>query len=88
MKWNQNHSTYLLAKMIGMDSDDNHMTCLCGSCNKSISPGDIPELSIANAVDFGDYHRLGLTPPNDIEKAIISKSRMYYKQGDYLTKQG
>eukprot|EP00957_Ditylum_brightwellii_P123188 9392528-Ditylum_brightwellii.AAC.1 len=70
---------HLHPEFVQVDINYNHMTCLCDVCNKSISLGDIPELSIANGIEFGDYHRLGLTPPNEMKKAIISKMRMYYK---------
>jgi len=50
---------------------------ICSSCHDSIKGGKIPELSLANGVDFGDYRRIGLTPLTLRERHIISKVRHY-----------
>ena len=59
---------------------------LCGDCHRSVTKknektGDpepeIPGLSIASGVDFGDFRRVGLTPLTLRERNIISKVRHY-----------
>ena len=59
---------------------------LCGDCHRSVTKknektGDpepeIPGLSIASGVDFGDLRRVGLTPLTLRERNIISKVRHY-----------
>jgi len=57
---------------------------MCSDCYRSVTNKDketgkpkpmIPELSIANGIDFGDYNRVGLTPLTPRERHIISKVR-------------
>ena len=50
---------------------------ICRTCHDSIKDGKIPELSLANGVDFGDYRRIGLTPLTLRERHIISKVRHF-----------
>ena len=50
---------------------------ICGVCSESIRARKIPERSIANGIDFGDYRRIGLEPLTLRERHIISKVRHY-----------
>ena len=51
---------------------------LCSNCTESIkNKNKIPELYIANGVDFGDYTRIGLTKLSVIENCLISRLRLY-----------
>eukprot|EP00957_Ditylum_brightwellii_P163748 12466333-Ditylum_brightwellii.AAC.1 len=53
--YHQNGQSYHLhPDFVQVDSDDNYMTHLSDSCNKSISSGDIPDLFIANGLELGD----------------------------------
>ena len=60
-------------------TNGNEVTDVCKKCKNKLDEGELPELSIANGVDFGNYKRLGLTEPNLHEKAIISQIRNYIK---------
>ena len=61
-------------------------THLCESCHTTIQEeafdsNGIPILplnSIAAGVDFGDLHRVGISPPNPLELSIIAKVRHYH----------
>ena len=44
-----------------------------------IKKNEIPALSIANGIDFGDYNRIGLTKPNTFELSIIGIVTAYFK---------
>ena len=59
----------------GFAKDDEVMYCSC--CRKFLQKKEKPKLSVANGVDFGSYHRIGLTTPNIHETLIITKYRMY-----------
>ena len=57
---------------------DRLFTMLCPYCWDDSSFGKKPKLSIANGVDLGWFHRLGLTYPNLQEQLIIARNRLYY----------
>ena len=51
-------------EFVHKDEGRNEFTFLCQHCKTSAVDGEtIPSRSIASGVDFGDYHRIGLTPP-------------------------
>jgi len=51
---------------------------ICGHCSESIDARNkIPERSVANGIDFGDYRRIGLESLTLRERLIISKVRHY-----------
>ena len=69
---------------------------LCGDCHRSVTKKnektggpepEIPGLSIASGVDFGDFRRVGLTPLTLRERNIISKVRHYINIISYSTRQ-
>ncbi len=59
--------------------DNEESICICSNCCSAIAKDKIPELSIANGVDFGDYNRIGLTKLNEYEMSIIAVVSTYFK---------
>ena len=59
--------------------DEEGRVFLCKECSAKIGNGVIPELSLANGIEFGFFHRLGLTMPNFMEQMIIARVRLYRK---------
>lgn len=70
---------HLHPELVEMDGDT-VCTKVCHSCQQAIVNGSVPQLSIANDVDFGNYHRLGLTTPNLHEWAIIARVRRFLQK--------
>jgi len=77
-----NHSSssywHLHPELVDSDADGCLSTLLCPTCNGRITKGRLPFYSIANGIDFGFYHRLGLTLPNLHEQLILSRSRLFF----------
>ena len=71
---------YLHPELIQKDEGNNGglFTMLCPYCHEKSEKGKTPRLSIANGVDLGCFHRLGLTYPNLQEQLIIARNRLYY----------
>ena len=57
-------------------NEEGTMTCDC--CYKKISKGEIPKLSIANGVDFGNPDRLGLVNLSVVERMMVARVRVYH----------
>ena len=53
-------------------------TMLCPHCLSQAKAGKVPPRSIAAGIDFGSYHRLGLTLPSLHEQLIIARTRLYF----------
>ena len=52
-------------------------TQLCNRCDRSIKKNEIPTNSIADGKDFGCYRRIGLTPLNVTERAMLARVRLF-----------
>ena len=66
-------------EFVHKDDGQNECTFLCLQCKTSAVDGEkIPSRSIASGVDFGDYHRIGLTTPNAYEVAMLARIRHYH----------
>jgi hypothetical protein len=66
-------------EFVHKDKGQNEFTFLCHHCKTSAVDGEkIPSRSIASGVDFGDYHRIGLTAPNAYEVAMLARIRHYH----------
>ena len=52
----------------------------CQSCHHCLTKSKpvTPPNSLASGLDFGDYHRMGLTKPNPFEVALMSKVRHHH----------
>ena len=50
---------------------------ICSECKSYIEKGEVPEMSIANGVDFGASRRIHLISPNVTERAILARVRLY-----------
>ena len=59
------------------DGDSCMAAMLCDQCHGSIKGGKLPAYSLANGVDHGVAHRIGLEPLSVIELHIISLVRTY-----------
>ena len=71
---------YHLHREFVEDHGDSYRTCVCAECDKHLSKGKIPPLSLACGVDFGSINRLTsgtMTMPNIMERAILSRIRLY-----------
>ena len=55
---------------------DREVVILCDYCH---GKDQVPELSIAKGVDFGDYSRIGLERPNVHELIILARVRRFVK---------
>lgn len=53
-------------------------TLICPHCQDELGKSRRPELSIASGIDFGCYHRLGLTLPNLHEQLMLARSRLFF----------
>jgi hypothetical protein len=49
---------------------------LCPYCYESLEKRQIPKLSVAGGIEFGNYARVGLEPPSLHEELIIAKTRL------------
>ena len=58
--------------------NDREQATVCNDCLASLKKNEIPKLSIANGIDFGDYNRIGLTKPNTFELSIIGIVTAYF----------
>ena len=58
---------------------ENNMATLCETCYYQIrrSTPEVPKLSIAAGIDFGNPERLGLTSLTVVEELLIAQSRLY-----------
>ena len=71
---------HLHPELVHYNSHNEESTHICPMCYKSIfDKGDIPELSVANGIDFGNFRRIGLTYPNPCERMILAKVCLYHK---------
>ena len=59
--------------------NDREQATVCNDCLASLKKNEIPKLSIANGIDFGDYNRIGLTKPNTFKLSIIGIVTAYFK---------
>jgi hypothetical protein len=50
---------------------------LCDCCHTKLLKNEAGELSIAKGNDFGNPKRLGLSPPTELERAILAVVRLY-----------
>lgn len=51
---------------------------ICPLCVKDMKSHELPVMSVAAGVDFGDYRRIDLVLPNMLELMIISRMRMFH----------
>ena len=51
---------------------------ICDCCYKKTSKGEIPKLSIANGIDFGNPDRLGLVNLSIVEWMMVARVRVYH----------
>lgn len=76
-----NLAYYLHPELVEIEANGKPCTMLCALCYKSLytgKTGKIPDLSIANGVDFGFFRRIPeLTEPNLSEQRIIALLRLY-----------
>ena len=73
---------YHLHPELVSERDNKAFVCLCKTCDSDMfcAPNPKrPRYSIANGIDFGCYHRLGLETPNIHDIAIIARIRRYGK---------
>ncbi|CAB9509761.1 unknown protein [Seminavis robusta] len=70
---------HLHPELVEIDQDGTHFVSLCPLCHTSVITDEaVPNLSIANDVDFGYFKRIGLTMPNLHEQLMLSRTRMYF----------
>lgn len=68
---------HLHPELVDKDDSGSESTNLCHRCWTDLKKFEIPKLSIANGIDFGNYQQLGLEQPNLHEQAIIARVRRY-----------
>ena len=61
------------------ETEDTPTAFICEDCSGHIQKEKCPPLSLLNGVDFGDPARLDLPMPNDMERHMIAKVRLYIK---------
>ena len=50
---------------------------LCDCCHIKLKKNEAGDLSIAQGTDFGNPTRLGIPPPTELERVILSPVRLY-----------
>ena len=68
---------HLHQELVDKDANGNESTLICPHCWSALDKGRVPALSVANGVDFGCCHRLGLTMPNLHELIALSRVRLH-----------
>jgi hypothetical protein len=78
-KVDPSNTYHLHPELVRQDKNGNEITMLCSSCYKKIIKQEkIPQLSIANGVDFGYFKRIPeLTEPNLHEQLVLSQFRLF-----------
>ena len=72
-------ATYFVhPELVHMRETQEKATFLCDKCISSFNNEEVGRYSIASGIDFGNFFRLPLTRPNQMERAIISTVRHYY----------
>ena len=68
---------HLHQELVDKDANGNESTLICPHCWSALDKGRVPAFSVANDVDFGCCHRLGLTMPNLHELVTLSRVRLH-----------
>ena len=67
---------HLHPELVDCVDGDRSFVRLCTYCYESLEKKQIPKLSVAGGVDFGNYTRVGLEKPSLHEEMIIAKTRL------------
>ena len=59
------------------ETDNGLQTMICPNCQKHLSKCNHPPMSISAGVDFGDFTRLLLKPPNLHEQILLSRYQLF-----------
>ena len=60
------------------ETDNGLQTVICPNCQKHLSKYNCPPMSISAGVDFGDFTRLLLEPPNLHEQILLSRYWLFF----------
>ena len=59
------------------ETDNGLQTMICPNCQKHLLKYNCPPMSISAGVDFGDFTRLLLEPPNLHEQILLSRYQLF-----------
>ena len=60
------------------ETDNGLQTMICPNCQKHLSKYNCPPMPISAGVDFGDFTRLLLEPPNLHEQILLSRFQLFF----------